>query len=120
MYARYPDSDRMRSFSIRAAAFQLLLAEHQFDSWYLELERQLARFPHVEQVWHTLPVKPQFADHQAITLCHPDGTLLKVNVQLRQMYGAPRFILLDVQPGDAETATAFARLAPHRPGDKGT
>jgi transcriptional regulator with XRE-family HTH domain len=111
MYSRYPDSERLRAFSLRAAAFQLRFAEHQFDSWYLELERQITRFPHIEPIWHSLPVKPEFADVQEVPMQHPDGTRLNFRVQLRQMYDAPRYTLLEVTPTDQETASTVERLA---------
>jgi transcriptional regulator with XRE-family HTH domain len=111
MYSRYPDSERLRAFSLRAAAFKMRFAEHQFDSWYLDLEHRLAHYPHVEQIWHALPVTPVFADVQEVPLQHPDGTRLNVSIQLRQMYDAPRFTLLDVNPADVETAAAVERFA---------
>ena len=114
MYSAYPDGERLRAFSMRAAIFKLRFAEHRFDSWYLDLEDQIRRYPGAEAVWHSLPVKPAFTDQQEVTLKHPDGTLRHVVVQLRQMYDAPDFLLLEVAPADAQTALDIERLAPPR------
>ncbi|HET9496323.1 MAG TPA: hypothetical protein VFR15_19010, partial [Chloroflexia bacterium] len=89
-------------------------AEHQFDSWYLEIEERIRRYPGAEAVWHSLPVRPAFVDHQEATLLHPDGTRLNINVQLRQMYDAPTFALLEITPADAQARTEIDRLAPPR------
>jgi transcriptional regulator with XRE-family HTH domain len=111
MYSRYPDSERLRAFSLRAAAFQLRFAEHQFDSWYLELEQRITRFPKIEPIWHSLPVTPAFVDAQDVPMQHPNGTRLNFRIQLRQMYDAPRYTLLEVGPDDELTAAAIDRLA---------
>ena len=110
LYSRLPDSERARAFSLRAAAFQLRFAEHQFDSWYLDLEERISRFPYAEQLWYSLPVKPAFADRQDMPMQHPDGTVLNISVQQRQMYDAPRFTLLELTPADEATAQAIRRL----------
>jgi transcriptional regulator with XRE-family HTH domain len=114
MYLRYPDNaERLRAFSLRAAIFKLRFAEHQFDSWYLELESRMSRYPYAEAIWHTLPVIPAYADYQDIIQMHPDGTLLHIHYQVRQMYAAPRFTLMEVTPSDKETASAMKRLLGH-------
>jgi transcriptional regulator with XRE-family HTH domain len=118
MYSAYPETERLRAFSMRAAIFKLRFAEHRFDSWYLDLEDQIKRYPSAEAVWHSLPVKPAFTDRQEVTLRHRDGTLLHVVVQLRQMYDAPDFVLLEVAPGDEQTASEIDRLAPPRSGSR--
>jgi transcriptional regulator with XRE-family HTH domain len=112
MYRRYPENERLRTFSVRAAAFQLMMAEHQFDQWYLDLVERIRKFPTAEQVWHTLPVKPAFADHNVLSLCHPGGTVIRFSAQLRQLYEAPRFTLIELTAADAEAEAALAQLAP--------
>jgi transcriptional regulator with XRE-family HTH domain len=114
LYARYPDDVRLRAFSMRAAIFKLRFAEHQFDSWYLDIEERIRRFPGAEAVWHSLPVRPAFVDSQEATLLHPNGTRLNMNVQLRQMYDAPTFALLEITPADPQARAEVDRLAPPR------
>jgi hypothetical protein len=109
LYARYTESERLRAFSLRAAVFKLKFAEHQFDSWYLDLEDGLIHLPHVEPVWHALPAKPAFADEHEIVHQLSDGTRLKLKVHLRQMFDAPRFTLLEVVPADTRAAAEIRR-----------
>jgi transcriptional regulator with XRE-family HTH domain len=110
LYSRCPDADRAQAFSLRAAAFQLKFAEHQFDSWYLDLEQRITRIPYAEHLWYSLPVTPDFGDRLELPMQRPDGTFLCIAGQQRQLYNAPRFTLVELGPADEATANEISRL----------
>jgi transcriptional regulator with XRE-family HTH domain len=110
LYKCYPEADRRRIFSWRVAAFQFHYADQQFDSWYLEVARKIGRFHWAEQIWHSPPHQPTFADNLVFPMIHPTEGRMMYRSQFNTILRSPRFSLSEVTPADEETAEKVNRL----------
>lgn len=110
LYNSYPEADRRRIFSWRVASFQFHYADQQFDRWYLEVARQIGRFPWAEQIWHSPPHQPTLADNLVFPMIHPTEGRMLYRSQFNTILRSPRFSLSEVTPADEETAEKVNRL----------
>ncbi|MDQ3706266.1 MAG: helix-turn-helix domain-containing protein [Chloroflexota bacterium] len=105
IYSRYRDEDRLYHFARRVLTFRIAFAAQQFDSWYLDVERYLKRFPMGRSVWENteLVVPPTFMLSQEVTYQDPQQRIYRLMGRVDILLKDPRFMLLQLSPQDDET-----------------
>ncbi|MEO8285632.1 MAG: helix-turn-helix transcriptional regulator [Chloroflexota bacterium] len=107
---RYIEQERRTTFSMRAAAFQAVFADQQFDEWYLRIAEQIRPHHWAEQIWLSPPKRPMFADSLVFDFIHPTAGPLRARTQLHKLVNAPRFSIIEVAGDTSESSAKLAEL----------
>jgi hypothetical protein len=112
LYSRYSEEHREYHFAQRVITFKAFFASQQFDTWYLEVEQFLKRFPLGRRIWeHSESFAPPiFMLSQEVTFRDPQGRTFRFTAHVDILLKNPRFMVVQLRPRDEETRDLLAVL----------
>lgn len=112
LYSRYIEEERVYHFARRVLTFRTYFADQQFDSWHLEVERNIKRFEVGRAVWENTEnvVPPTFLLSQDVTYLDPQGRVYRLTGRGDILLKNPRFMILQLWPQDDETRLLLEAL----------